>query len=601
MSEIKTRAELDPALTWDLAPMYESDEAWEKEFSELDTLLQDFLKFQGHLADSPAVLKQAFEADDALSLSIERLYVYSHLKADEDTGNSANQARHDRISARSAEISGECAWFQPELLAMDESRFNAYLEDETLAFYRRTLKEIGEERKHTLSAAEERILSLSSDVLGTPHKAFSLLNDADLRFPVIEDEKGEKIEVTHGNYIKLLESPARPVRKAAFEAVYDTYSGMKNTLAALLDGEVKIHVLDAQLRSFPSAIESSLFGDKVPVSVYENLIGAIHRNLPLIYRYFALRAKVLKLGKLDMYDIHTPLLPECRLEVSWEEAVKQVCDSLQVLGPEYHSAIGQAFENRWIDVPECRGKRSGAYSSGCFGSPPYMLLNFSGTLDSMFTLAHELGHSMHSYFSDRNQPYHYAGYRIFVAEVASTVNENLMIEQLLQKESDPAERMALLAQYLENFKGTVYRQTMFAEFEMQAHRMAEQGEALNPAALNSLYLGLIRDYFGDELVIDDEVQYEWARIPHFYRPFYVYKYATGYSTATALSEGIRTEGEPAVKRYLEFLSMGGSRYPLDELKHAGVDLTTPAPVAAALEKFQRLLEDAEETAAKLGK
>ena len=299
MAEIKTRSELDAALTWDLAPMYASDEAWEKEFSGLDALLENFLKCKGHLADSPAVLKQAFEADDALSLSIERLYVYSHLKADEDTANAVNQSRHDRIAARSAEISGECAWFQPELLAMDEARFAAYLEDETLAFYRRTLVEIGEERKHTLSAAEERILSLSSDVLGTPHKAFSLLNDADLRFPEIEDEKGEKIEVTHGNFIKLLESPDRRVRKDAFGAVYDTYAGMKNTLAALLDGEVKTHALEAQLRSFPSAIEASLFGDKVPVSVYENLIDSIHRNLPLIYRYFELRAKVLKLDTVS--------------------------------------------------------------------------------------------------------------------------------------------------------------------------------------------------------------------------------------------------------------------------------------------------------------
>ncbi len=582
MAEIKTRSELDPALTWDLTPMYADDEAWEKEYSELDSRLQKFLEFRGHLADSPAVLKQAFEADDALSLSIERLYVYSHLKADEDTGNSVNQSRHDRISARSAEISGECAWFQPELLAMDESKFNAYLNDETLAFYRRTLTEIGEERKHTLSAAEERILSLSSDVLGTPHKAFSLLNDADLRFPVIEDEKGEKTEVTHGNYIKLLESPARPVRKAAFEAVYDTYAGMKNTLAALLDGEVKIHVLDAQLRSFPSAIESSLFGDKVPVSVYENLIGSIHRNLPLIYRYFSLRAKVLKLDKLDMYDIHTPLLPECRVEVSWEEAVKQVCDSLQVLGPEYHSAIGQAFENRWIDVPECRGKRSGAYSSGCFGSPPYMLLNFAGTLDSMFTLAHELGHSMHSYFSDHNQPYHYAGYRIFVAEVASTTNELLLLNSLLKQTSDPKIRAFLLNHLADEFRGTVFRQTMFAEFERDIHALSEEGTPLTADLLCDRYYTLNALYHGDAVQGDDRIRFEWARIPHFYYDFYVYKYATGFSAAAALSRKILAgETEP----YMRFLKAGGSRDVLDIMKDAGVDFLNGDPVGDALKLF----------------
>ena len=590
MAEIKTRSELDPALTWDLAPMYESDEAWEKEFSELDSLLENFLKYKGHLADSPKTLKDAFEADDALSLSIERLYVYSHLKADEDTGNSVNQTRHDRIAARSAEISGACAWFQPELLAMDEARFNDYLNDEVLAFYRRTLVEIGEERKHTLSAAEERILSLSSDVLGTPHKAFSLLNDADLRFPEIEDEKGEKIEVTHGNYIKLLESPDRRVRKDAFGAVYDTYAGMKNTLAALLDGEVKTHVLEAELRSFPSAIEASLFGDKVPVSVYENLIGSIHRNLPLIYRYFELRAKALKLEKLDMYDIHTPLLPECRLEVPWAEAVRQVGDSLKVLGEEYHSSISQAFENRWIDVPECRGKRSGAYSSGCFGSPPYMLLNYADTLDSMFTLAHELGHSMHSYFSDRNQPYHYAGYRIFVAEVASTTNELLLLDHLLKQASDPKIKAYLLNHLADQFRGTVYRQTMFAEFERDIHALSEAGNPLTADLLCERYYNLNALYHGEAVQGDERIRYEWSRIPHFYYDFYVYKYATGFSAAAALSRKILA-GE--IEPYMRFLKAGGSRDVLDIMKDAGVDFLNGDPVGEALALFGNTVDQLE--------
>ena len=590
MAEIKTRSELDPALTWDLAPMYESDEAWEKEFSELDSLLENFLKYKGHLADSPQTLKEAFEADDALSLSIERLYVYSHLKADEDTGNSVNQTRHDRIAARSAEISGECAWFQPELLAMDEARFDEYLNDVSLAFYRRTLVEIGEERKHTLSAAEERILSLSSDVLGTPHKAFSLLNDADLRFPEIEDEKGEKIEVTHGNYIKLLESPDRRVRKDAFGAVYDTYAGMKNTLAALLDGEVKTHVLEAELRSFPSAIEASLFGDKVPVSVYENLIGSIHRNLPLIYRYFELRAKVLKLEKLDMYDIQPPLLPECRLEVPWTEAVRQVGDSLKVLGEEYHSSIAQAFENRWIDVPECRGKRSGAYSSGCFGAPPYMLLNYADTLDSMFTLAHELGHSMHSYFSDRNQPYHYAGYRIFVAEVASTTNELLLLDHLLKKASDPKIKAYLLNHLADQFRTTVYRQTMFAEFERDIHALSEAGTPLTADLLCERYYKLNALYHGAAVQGDERIRYEWSRIPHFYYDFYVYKYATGFSAAAALSRKILA-GE--IEPYMRFLKAGGSRDVLDIMKDAGVDFLNGDPVGEALGLFEDTVDQLE--------
>ena len=590
MTEIKNRSELAPELTWDLNVMYASDEAWEQEFASLDGLLADFLKFQGHLADSPTVLKQAFEADDALSLAIERLYVYSHLKADEDTSNSGNQTRHDRIAARSAEISGACAWFQPELLAMDEPRFQAYLADETLAFYRRTLIEIGEDRKHTLSAAEERILSRASDVLGTPHKAFSLLNDADLRFPAIEDENGEKVEVTHGNYIKLLESPVRSVRKAAFGAVYDTYAGMKNTLAALLDGEVKTHVLEAELRSFPSAIEASLFGDKVPVSVYDSLIDSIHRNLPLIFRYFALRAKVLKLEKLDMYDIHTPLLPECRLEIPWKEAVFQVSNSLKVLGNEYHSAIGQAFERRWIDVPECRSKRSGAYSSGCYGSPPYMLLNYAETLDSMFTLAHELGHSMHSWFSDHNQPYHYAAYRIFVAEVASTTNELLLLHSLLKQASDPKIKTYLLNHLADQFRGTVYRQTMFAEFERDIHALAGEGTPLTADLLCERYEKLNTLYHGDSVRGDERIRYEWARIPHFYYDFYVYKYATGFSAAAALSRRILAgETEP----YMRFLKAGGSGDVLDIMKDAGVDFLNGDPVGEALSLFDETVSQLE--------
>ncbi len=582
MSEIKTRSELDPSLTWDLTPMYASPEDWEKEFAALDALLEKFLSFKGRLAEAPDVLRQAFEADDALSLSIERLYVYSHLKADEDTGNTVNQTRHDRIAARSAEISGECAWFQPELLAMDEARFNDYLNDPALAFYRRTLTEIGEERKHTLSAAEERILSRSSDVLGTPEKVFSLLNDADLRFPMIDGEKGEKIEVTHGNYIKLLESPDRRVRRDAFGAVYDTYAGIKNTLAALLDAEVKTHVLGAELRSFPSAIEAALFGDKVPLSVYNGLIESVHRAFPSLYRYFALRAKVLKLDHLDMYDIHTPLLPECRVEVPWQDAVRQVCDSLRVLGPEYHSAIGQAFEKRWIDVPECRGKRSGAYSSGCFGAPPYMLLNYSDTLDSMFTLAHELGHSMHSYFSDRNQPYHYAAYRIFVAEVASTTNELLLLDSLLKQASDPKIKAYLLNHLADQFRGTVYRQTMFAEFERDIHALAEEGAPLTSDLLGDRYYQLNAVYHGDAVQGDERIRYEWSRIPHFYYDFYVYKYATGFSAAAALSRKILAgETEP----YLRFLKAGGSRDVLDIMKDAGVDFLGGDPVGEALKLF----------------
>ncbi|MBO7147383.1 MAG: oligoendopeptidase F [Lentisphaeria bacterium] len=583
MTALKTRAELDPAMTWDLTQIYISDEEWEKEFGSLDRLLSRFLGCKGHLADSPAVLKEALEADDALSLVMERLYVYAHLKADEDTGNSESQARMDRISARSAEISGECAWFQPELLAMDEALFNEYLNADILSFYRRTLEEIGEERKHTLSDKEERILSLASDVLSTPDKVFSLLNNADMRFPEIVDDNGGKKELTHGNYNRFLESADRNVRKGAFEAMYDTYAKFKNTLAALLDSQVKTGVLESELRSFPSALEASLFADKVPAGVYNGLIDSIHRNIGLIHDYFKFRAEILGLEKLDMYDIHTPLLPECRLEVTWDEAVKEVCDSLKILGSEYHSAIGQAFEKRWIDVPECRGKRSGAYSSGCYGTPPFMLLNFVGTLDSMFTLTHELGHSMHSYFSDRNQDFHYASYKIFVAEVASTTNELLLHHHLLRKADDLKVRAYLLNHLIEEFRGTVFRQTMFAEFERDIYAFAEEGTPLTADLLCDHYFKLNQFYHGDGVAPDDRIRYEWSRIPHFYYDFYVYKYATGFSAAAALARKI-IAGETAP--YIQFLKAGDSKDVLDIMKDAGVDFINGDPVGDALEFFR---------------
>ncbi len=582
MAELKKRSELETALTWDLTMIYPDTGDWEKEFSTLDALQENFLKFKGRLADSPETLLHAFQAEDALGLVMERLYVYAHLKADEDTADSAGRARLERISAKGAEISGNCSWFQPELLSMDEARFDSFRKDETLSFYRRTLDEIAEERPHTLSAAEERILSMASDVLSAPHKAFSLLNDADMRFPSITDADGSKTELTHGNFIKFLECPVRSVRKKAFSAMYDTYAGFKNTFSSLLDSHVKTSVLEAGLRSFPSALAASLFGDKVPAAVYENLIGSIHGNISSIHRYFELRARKLGLEKLDMYDLHTPLLPECRMEIPWEEAKKQVDESLRLLGDEYHSAIGQAFEKRWIDVPECRGKRSGAYSSGCYGTPPYILLNYADTLDSMFTLAHELGHTMHSYFSDRSQAFHYASYKIFVAEVASTTNELLLHHHLLGKTKDPKMRAYLLNHLADEFRGTVFRQTMFAEFERDIHALAEDSVPLTADLLSENYFKLNRFYHGNAVSPDDRIRYEWSRIPHFYYGFYVYKYATGFSAAAALSRKIIAgETEP----YMRFLKAGDSKDVLDIMKDAGVDFIGGDPVGEALRLF----------------
>ena len=438
-------------------------------------------------------------------------------------------------------------------------------------------------------------------MLGAPADIADSLQDADLSFESVKDRAGELHEVTGSNYILLQTSSDRTLRENSFRSFYKTYRGHINTFAATYAGAVKAATAEAAARHYESSRAMSMAGENIPAEVYDNLVAAVREHLPLMYRYVALRKRLLGVQDLHYYDVYAPLTGESNAHYTYEQAKQMVLDAVAPLGEEYCAEVRRGFDARWVDVYPNKGKSGGAYSTGTYDSEPYIMTNFTGTLDSVSTLAHEMGHSMHSLLSRRSQPVQYADYTLFVAEVASTVNENLMIEQLLKTEQRPDARLYLLNQYLENFKGTVFRQTMFAEFEREAHAMRERGEALSPAALNQLYRKLVQDYFGPELIMDEEVELEWARIPHFYRPFYVYKYATGYSTAVALSEAILKEGEPARKRYLEFLSMGGSAWPLDELRHAGVDLTTPAPVNAALEKFGRLLDDAGACAEKMGK
>ena len=601
MAEIlKERSELNPAFQWDLSSLYKTDEDWESALMTLEDRIQQAASYQGKLTDAPTI-REFMDLDTQLDRLLSNLFCYANLRRSEDTRGETAQSMYARIYSKYVAAVSQTAFAVPEILSLPAGELEAIAGDDCLAPYRFQMDKLIRRKAHTLSAAEEQLLARFGEVFAAPGEIADNLQDADLLFDPALDSEGQEHEVTGSNYILLQTSTDRTLRKNAFESLYKGYRTHINTFAASYSGCVKGAVAEAAARHYESSRAMSMDGENIPAEVYDNLIATVRQYMPAMYRYERLRKRLMGLDELHYYDLYAPLAESSSRRYTYEEAQQIVLDAVSPLGEEYGDVVRGAFRDRWIDVYPNRGKSGGAFSSGTYDSNPYILLNYTGTLDSVSTIAHEMGHSLHTWHSNRAQEPQNADYTLFVAEVASTVNENLMIEQLLQKESDPAERMALLAQYLENFKGTVYRQTMFAEFEMQAHRMAEQGEALNPAALNSLYLGLIRDYFGDELVIDDEVQYEWARIPHFYRPFYVYKYATGYSTATALSEGIRTEGAPAVKRYLEFLSMGGSRYPLDELKHAGVDLTTPAPVAAALEKFQRLLEDAEETAAKLGK
>ena len=586
MQELPNRSDLPIEQTWDLTPLYKNNSAWEKDFKKLRGLVRKFNQYKGKLSD-PQMLFEAFKASDTLSLAVERLYTFAHLRSDEDTGNSENRARVDRISALSSEIGGETAWFEPELSALPEEQFKALLKAPVLKFYRRTLKEIGRDRKHTLSEAEERVLELSGDAFQTPEKTFSALNDADLMFPMIKDENGTEIRLSHGNYIKMMESSNRTVRHDAFKGIYSVYSGLKNTFASLMDAEVRNHVVDAKMRHYKSALCSSLSEDNIPESVYRSLISAVHENLKPLHDYFAFRAEKLGLKKLDMYDIHCPLVPDAARNVPWQEAVGMIKNALAPLGKEYISVLEKAFAERWIDIPECKGKRSGAYSGGCYGKPPYLLLNHSGNLDSVFTLAHELGHSLHSYFSDRSNDYHYAGYKIFVAEVASTTNEILLQHYLLSHAKNQEEKAYLVNYLIDMFRGTLYRQTMFAEFELMMHEHSADGIPLTAEHLSNEYYKLNALYHGDAVEPDQDIRYEWARIPHFHYDFYVYKYATGISAAAALARKILagdTEG------YLRFLNAGDSKDVIDIMKDAGVDFTTPAPICEALKLFADQVE-----------
>ena len=491
----------------------------------------------------------------------------------------------DRAGSLFAEISGKTAWFDPEIMAISKKRMTELLATPELSFYKRSLEELLRSRPHTLSEKEERILGLSSDVMGTASKTFSILNNADMRFPKITDEDGKRVELTHSNYIKFLESKKRRVRKKAFRGMYTTYTKLRNTFATTLDGTIKKHVLSAKLRNYPSALNAALFSDNVPEKVYMELIQAVHDKLPALHKYMQLRCEVLDLEQIDMYDVFTPLVPECKLEVSWDKAKELVQEAFKPLGKEYCENLNQAFDQRWVDVLENRGKRSGAYSSGCYDSYPYLLLNFNGTLNDVFTLAHELGHSMHSFYSHQEQEYHYADYRIFVAEVASTTNELLLHDHLMKTTDDDNVKAYLLCHLLDQLRGTLYRQTQFAEFELWLHQQSEKSIPLNADMLSKKYFELNAEYYGKSVKPNQRIEMEWARIPHFYYNFYVYKYATGISAAVQLSRNILSGDAEKIKDYFAFLKAGDSKEVLDIMKDAGVDLSTPEPVYAALDLF----------------
>ena len=591
---IKERKDMDPQYMWDLSTLYKNDEEWSQAVTEIEERITKISKYQGKLNNAKTI-RAFLDEDTQLGRLLSNYFCYASLRNCEDTRQSAGQAMEAKAYAVYTKYAQATSFAQPEILSLDEETLKVIVKDEQLAPYAFYMQKLLDEKPHVLSAKEEALLASFTEVLGAPGKISESLQDADMVFDDALDANGEAHEVTQSNYILLQMNEDRVLRKNAFESFYKGFRQHINTFAQTYNACVKEAAASAQVRHFDSSRAMSMAEEHVPVSVYDGLVDTVRKFMPAMYRYVRLRKQILGLDELHYYDVYTPLVAGSSKKYTYEEAKQMVLDAVAPLGEDYVNRVKQAYQDRWIDVYPNVGKRGGAFSSGTYDSNPYILTSFTGTLDSVSTIAHEMGHSQHTWLSNHHQQPQYADYTLFVAEVASTVNENLLIEQLLAKTTEPKERLALLNHYLEGFKGTVYRQTMFAEFEREAHAMAERGEALTADALNQLYKGLIHDYFGDDLVIDDEVAYEWARIPHFYRPFYVYKYATSYSAAVALSEAILKDGESAVKKYLEFLSMGGSAYPLDELKHAGVDFTTSAPVERALTKFNDILDDVEET------
>jgi oligoendopeptidase F len=588
------REEIDPKYKWKLEDIYASNDQWERDFNKVKQLLGEIVKFKGTLAHSAKQLLLCLKFAEKLQSLNGKVFVYARMRRDEDNGNPIYQALTNRAMSLNTEVYAAVSFIIPEIISIPEEKLKSFLEsDRELKIYIQYIGDILRQKQHILSEREEEILALSTEIANAPSDIFTMINNADIKFPSIKDENGIEVEVTKGRYIKFLESRDRRVRKDAFHALYSSYKRQKNTIASTLGNSVKKDRFYAAVRKYNSSIEASLDADNIPVKVYDNLINTVDKNLNLLHRYLGLRKKALKLDELHMYDLYVPIVEESRKDIPYQEALVLVKKGLHPLGKEYLGYLENAFESGWIDVCENQGKTSGAYSWGTYLTHPYVLLNYQGTINDVFTIAHEMGHAMHSFYTNKTQPYIYSDYRIFVAEVASTVNESLLMSYLLGNTNDKNEKAYLLNHYLEEFRGTLFRQVMFAEFEKITHSSVERGEALTTQTLSRIYRELNEKYFGSGTVIDGDIEMEWARIPHFYSSFYVYKYATGFSAAVSLSQQILNEGKQAVERYMEFLSGGSSDYPLELLKKAGVDLSKPQPVQDALNVFEGALSELE--------
>lgn len=592
-NKIPARADVPEKDKWAIQDLFATDDDWRAALAKAKEFIPRITAFRGRLAESGAALLSFFRLDDEISLAFDALVHYAQRRSDEDTRVAAYQEMVSQVTRFAVEIQSAAAFETPELLAIsDEDMNRLYAEAPELELYRLNIDRIRRRREHVLSDKEEAILAAAGEMAASPDDIYSMLNDADLKFPDAVDKDGSKHPVTHGTFIPLMQSYDRVLRKSAFDSLYSVYSQFRNTSAATLSAQLKQLLFFANVRKYPSTLDAALDGNEVPTEIYRNLIDAVHRSFAPMYRYVALRKKLLGVDELHMYDLYVPVADGVEMKFTFEEAKEIALKALAPLGEDYLNLLREGFANGWIDVYENEGKRSGAYSAGA-RVHPYVLLNFKGTLDDVFTLVHEMGHSIHSYLSNKTQPTAYQDYVIFVAEVASTCNEALLMEYLLSVTTDKKERAYLINHFLEQFRGTLYRQTMFAEFELAANEMTQRGEGTTAEALCAMYKKLNEQYFGPEMNVDEEISLEWARIPHFYYDYYVYQYATGYAAAIALSRRILREGEAAVKDYLGFLSGGCSADPITLLRGAGVDMASPKPVEDATKLFDEMISEME--------
>lgn len=592
--EVKDRKDIDLKDTWNLESIYANNELWEEDYAALEKDAAEFAKLKGAIEADVSKIPAVLDAYYGLHRRLSKLSVYARMRFDQDTTDSTYQTMSAKIGSLGVKIGAASAFVEPEILSYSKEQLEAAeKENERTAYYGRKIEEMLRGQEHTLDAEKEELLAAAGDMAEAPDDIFSVLMNADMKYPDIVLEDGTHLPLTNSTYISYMESPDRAVREGAFKTLYGQIASLKNTFAAIYRGNLKQAKFYAQSRKYSSARAMYLADSNVPESVYDNLLSAVHEALPMMYRYVAVRKKVLGVDKLHMYDVYTPIVAAQNQTYEFEQAKQMVLEALKPMGEDYLSHAREGFENRWIDIYPNKGKKGGAYSWGCYDSQPFILLNYTKNLDSVFTLIHEMGHSIHSYYSITAQDYAYSDYKIFVAEVASTCNECLLMHDLLEKTTDKEQRKYLLNHYLDSFKGTLFRQTMFAEFEKTAHDYCAQGKPLTAEALSQMYLELNQKYFGPDMEKDEEIAYEWMRIPHFYTPFYVYQYATGYSAAVALSAKILKEGKPAVDAYMSFLKGGESKDPIDLLKMAGVDMTTEKPVADALALFGELVAELE--------